>query len=101
MKELIEEVAVQARKSEYVDQSSGVSARMTISLMENVVSNAERRGLRTGEAVVRPRLADLYGAVSAISGKVELVYEGEQDQGGEKRFCHGIGLRRLSKARRV
>ena len=78
-KELIEEVAVQARKSEYVDQSSGVSARMTISLMENVVSNAERRGLRTGEAVVRPRLADLYGAVSAISGKVELVYEGEQE----------------------
>ena len=79
MKELIEEVAVQARASEYVDQSSGVSARMTISLMENVVSNAERRGLRTGEAVVRPRLADLYGAVSAISGKVELVYEGEQE----------------------
>ncbi|MEP7026975.1 MAG: sigma 54-interacting transcriptional regulator, partial [Candidatus Eisenbacteria bacterium] len=78
-KELIEEVAVQARKSEYVDQSSGVSARMTISLMENLVSNAERRGLRTGEATVRPRLADLYGAVSAISGKVELVYEGEQE----------------------
>jgi magnesium chelatase subunit I len=78
-KELIEEVAVQARKSELVDQSSGVSARMTISLMENVVSNAERRALRTGEPVVRPRLADLYGAVSAISGKVELVYEGEQE----------------------
>ena len=78
-KELIEEVAVQARKSEYVDQSSGVSARMSISLMENVVSNAERRGLRTGEALVRPRLADLYGAVAAISGKVELVYEGEQE----------------------
>jgi len=78
-KELIEEVAVQARKSELVDQSSGVSARMTISLMENVVSNAERRALRTGEAIVRPRLADLYGAVSAISGKVELVYEGEQE----------------------
>ena len=47
--ELIEEIAVQARKSEYVDQSSGVSARMTIALLENVVSNAERRGLRTGE----------------------------------------------------
>src|SRR5258705_12916637 len=78
-KELIEEVAVQARKSEYVDQSSGVSARMTISLMENVVSNAGRRGLRTGEAIVRPRLADLHGAISAISGKVELVYEGEQE----------------------
>jgi magnesium chelatase subunit I len=71
-KQLIEEVAVQARTSEYVDQSSGVSARMTISLMENVISNAERRGLRTGEPVVRPRLADLQGAIAAISGKVEL-----------------------------
>jgi magnesium chelatase subunit I len=78
-REVIEEVAIQARKSEYVDQSSGVSARMTISLLENVVSNAERRGLRTGEKVVWPRLADLYGAVAAISGKVELVYEGEQE----------------------
>jgi magnesium chelatase subunit I len=47
--------------------------------MENVVSNAERRGLRTGETEVRPRLADLHGAISAISGKVELVYEGEQE----------------------
>ena len=79
MREMIEEVAIQARKSEYVDQSSGVSARMTISLLENVVSNAERRGLRTGEKVVWPRLADLYGAIAAISGKVELVYEGEQE----------------------
>ncbi len=79
LKELIEEIAIQARKSEYVDQSSGVSARMTISLMENVVSNAERRGLRTGERSVHPRLADVQGAVSAISGKVELVYEGEQE----------------------
>ena len=79
MREMIEEVAIQARKSEYVDQSSGVSARMTISLLENVVSNAERRGLRTGENVVWPRLADLHGAIAAISGKVELVYEGEQE----------------------
>jgi magnesium chelatase subunit I len=79
VRELIEEIAVQARASEYVDQGSGVSARMTIALLENVVSNAERRGLRTGETVVRPRLADLQGAVAAISGKVELVYEGEQE----------------------
>jgi magnesium chelatase subunit I len=78
-RELIEEIAVQARKSEYVDQTSGVSARMSIALLENVVSNAERRGLRRGEAVVVPRLADLQGAVSAISGKVELVFEGEQE----------------------
>jgi magnesium chelatase subunit I len=79
IREIIEEVAIQARKSEYVDQSSGVSARMTISLLENVVSNAERRGLRTGEKTVWPRLADLHGAIAAISGKVELVYEGEQE----------------------
>ena len=78
-RELVEEVAVQARQSEYVDQGSGVSARMTISLLENVVSNAERRGLRTGETRVTPRLADLQGSVSAISGKVELVFEGEQE----------------------
>src|SRR5439155_11691897 len=78
-KELIEEIAVQARASEYVDQSSGVSARMTIALLENVVSNDERRGLRTNESRVRPRLADLQGAIAAISGKVELVYEGEQE----------------------
>ena len=78
-RELIEEIAIQARKSEYVDQSSGVSARMTIALLENVISNAERRGLRTGEKHVLPRLADLHGALSAISGKVELVFEGEQE----------------------
>jgi len=52
---------------------------MTISLLENVVSNAERRGLRTGESVVRPRLADLHGSIAAIAGKIELVYEGEQE----------------------
>ena len=79
MRELVEEVAIQARKCEYVDQNSGVSARMPISLLENVVSNAERRGLRTGETTVWPRLGDLHGAIAAISGKVELVYEGEQE----------------------
>ena len=55
MRELIEEVAIQARKSEYVDQNSGVSARLPIALLENVVSNAERRGLRTGETRVVTR----------------------------------------------
>jgi magnesium chelatase subunit I len=79
MRELVEEIAVQARQSEYVDQGSGVSARMTISLLENIVSNAERRGLRTHETRVWPRLADVHGAIAAISGKVELVYEGEQE----------------------
>jgi magnesium chelatase subunit I len=79
MRELIEEVAIQARKSEYVDQNSGVSARLTIALLENVVSNAERRGLATGEARVVTRVCDLQSAVSAVSGKVELVLEGEQE----------------------
>src|SRR6476661_2136683 len=79
MRELIEEVAIQARKSEYVDQNSGVSARLPIALIENLVSNAERRGLATGEARVVARVCDLQNAVSAVSGKVELVLEGEQE----------------------
>jgi magnesium chelatase subunit I len=79
MRELVEEVAIQARKSEYVDQNSGVSARLPIALIENLVSNAERRGLVTGEKKVFTRVCDLQQAVSAVSGKVELVLEGEQE----------------------
>ena len=79
MRELVEEVAIQARKSEYVDQNSGVSARLPIALIENLVSNAERRGLVTGERMVWTRVCDLQHAVSAVSGKVELVLEGEQE----------------------
>src|SRR5206468_966870 len=79
MRELVEEVAIQARKSEYVDQNSGVSARLPIALIENLISNAERRGLKTGEARVTTRICDLQHAVSAVSGKVELVLEGEQE----------------------
>ena len=79
MRDLVEEVAIQARKSEYVDQNSGVSARLPIALLENLVSNAERRGLATGEARVVTRVCDLQHAVSAVSGKVELVLEGEQE----------------------
>ncbi len=79
MRELVEEVAIQARKSEYVDQNSGVSARLPIALIENLVSNAERRALRTGESKVVTRVCDLQQAVSAVSGKVELVLEGEQE----------------------
>jgi len=79
MRELVEEVAIQARKSEYVDQNSGVSARLPIALIENLVSNAERRGLLTGEKKVVTRVCDLQHAVSAVSGKVELVLEGEQE----------------------
>ena len=79
MRELVEEVAIQARKSEYVDQNSGVSARLPIALIENLVSNAERRGLASGESRVTTRVCDLQQAVSAVSGKVELVLEGEQE----------------------
>jgi magnesium chelatase subunit I len=79
MRELVEEVAIQARRSEYVDQNSGVSARLPIALIENLASNAERRGLKTGEARVVARVCDLQTAVSAVSGKVELVLEGEQE----------------------
>ena len=80
--QLVEEVAFVARGSELVDQSSGVSARMTISAIEILRSNLERRAAATGETDVYPRLADLSMIVPAITGKVEMVYEGEQ-QGAE------------------
>jgi len=79
LREVIEEVAVQARESEYVDQNSGVSARMTIALAETVVSNAEQRAIRLGLARATARVCDLTAATSAVSGKVELVLEGEQE----------------------
>ncbi len=76
---LIEQIAMEARKSEFVDQKSGVSARLTISAYENLVSTAERRALREGQAHTIVRLADFIGVVPAITGKIELVYEGEQE----------------------
>jgi magnesium chelatase subunit I len=81
-RELVEEIAFAARASEFVDQSSGVSARMPISAVEILASNLERRGLVHGEAAVFPRLCDLPACLPAITGKVEMVYEGEQ-QGAE------------------
>ncbi len=77
VKDLIEQIAFEARESEYVDSKSGVSARLTISAFENMLSAAERRCLVNGEKETYIRIADLYGAVPAICGKVELVYEGE------------------------
>ncbi len=79
IREAIDLVAFEARESEFVDQSSGVSARLSIALFENVVSNAERRGLSAGESSATVRPADLYAAVSAVTGKVELVYDGERE----------------------
>ena len=75
--EVAERVAFEARKEKKVDQRSGVSQRLGITLLENVVSNAERRAVRLGETAVVPRLADLYAALPAITGKIELEYEGE------------------------
>jgi len=77
IKDLIEQIAFEARESEYVDSKSGVSARLTIAAYENLLSAAERRVLLNSEKETHVRLSDLYGVVPAICGKVELVYEGE------------------------
>jgi magnesium chelatase subunit I len=82
VRELVESVAFVARQSELVDQSSGVSARLTIAAMELLQSNLERRAALTHDRVVFPRLSDLSMILPAITGKVEMVYEGEQ-QGAE------------------
>jgi len=79
LKTLIEMIAVEARQSEFVDSKSGVSARLTISAYENLVSTAERRMLLNGEENTFARISDLSGVTSAINGKIELVYEGEQE----------------------
>lgn len=75
--DLVEQVAMEARKSELVDQKSGVSARLTISALENVYSHAERRILLNSEKLGYARIGDVYGMLPSITGKVELVYEGE------------------------
>ena len=77
VREVVEEVAFQARQDQKVDKRSGVSQRLPISLLENVVSNAERRALLAGETIVVPRVTDIYAALPAITGKFELEYEGE------------------------
>lgn len=77
IKTLIEQIAFEARDSEYVDSKSGVSARLTISAYETLLSTAERRTLINGEESTHVRISDLYGVVASICGKVELVYEGE------------------------
>jgi len=82
MRELIERVAFEARTDRRIDKRSGVSQRLPISLLENVVSNAERRGIMRGERTVVPRVSDCYASLPAITGKLELEYEGEL-QGAE------------------
>ncbi len=79
IKRLIEQVAFEARGSELVDKKSGVSARLTISAYENAVSAAERRAIINEEATTQVWLSDLVGIIPSITGKIELVYEGEQE----------------------
>jgi magnesium chelatase subunit I len=77
IQEIIEHTAFVAREDKRVDKRSGVSQRLPISAMENVISNAERRALRSGEKLVVPRVGDIYAAMPSITGKLELEYEGE------------------------
>lgn len=96
IEEIVEMVAIQARASEFVDQGSGVSARMTIATMEAVISNAERRAIACGEDVVAPRIIDLLQALPGITGKVELVFEGEQEGPAKvARLLIGKGVREI------
>ena len=78
-REIIEQIAFEARESEYVDQKSGVSARMTRAALEDLISAAERRALINGETETATRVSDLLHVEPAVTGKVELVYEGEQE----------------------
>jgi magnesium chelatase subunit I len=79
VKRIIEQVAFEARTSEFVDKKSGVSARLTIAAFENAVSAAERRGLLNNEKETQVWMSDLVGIIPSITGKIELVYEGEQE----------------------
>jgi magnesium chelatase subunit I len=78
IREIIEQIAFEARDDNHVDKHSGVSQRLPITVMESVVSNAERRSLLTGDEAIVPRVADIYAAIPSMTGKMELEYEGEQ-----------------------
>ncbi len=77
VKDLVEQIAFEARNNEYIDKKSGVSARLTISAYENLISTAERRAILNKEKKTSVRIADFLGLIPAITGKIELVYEGE------------------------
>src|SRR5262245_57197075 len=77
IKEIVEAIAFKARGDQRIDKRSGVSQRLPISCLENVISNAERRTITCGEDQIIPRIADIYSALPAITGKIELEYEGE------------------------
>lgn len=78
-KDLLEQISFEARDSEFIDHKSGVSARMSITAYENLLSSAERRALKNDEETTLLRFGDFLGVIPAITGKVELVYEGEQE----------------------
>lgn len=78
-KDLLEQIVFEARKSEYIDSKSGVSARLSITAFENLLSTAELRALKSGDKTTTLRLSDFVGIIPSITGKVELVYEGEQE----------------------
>src|SRR5215216_637744 len=78
IREVVEQIAFEARDDNHVDKHSGVSQRMPITVMESVISNAERRALLTDEELIVPRISDVYAAIPSMTGKMELEYEGEQ-----------------------
>jgi magnesium chelatase subunit I len=78
IRELVEQIAFEARDDSRVDKHSGVSQRMPITVIESLLSNAERRALLTDEQQIVPRISDIYAAIPSMTGKMELEYEGEQ-----------------------
>ncbi len=79
LRDLVEQVVMEARDNEYVDHKSGVSARLSITAIENLVSSAERRAIINGDKKTTVRIGDLHGIIPSITGKIEMVYEGEQE----------------------
>jgi magnesium chelatase subunit I len=92
IREIVEEIAIQARNDRRVDKRSGVSQRLPITVLENVVSNAERRALANGVENIRPRVTDIYASLPAITGKLELEYE------GELKGAHAVGQKLIRSA---
>jgi magnesium chelatase subunit I len=78
-KDILEQISFEARENDFIDAKSGVSARLSITAFENLLSTAERRSLQNGEEKTSVRLGDFMGIIPSITGKVELVYEGEQE----------------------
>jgi magnesium chelatase subunit I len=82
-RDILEQISFEARENEFIDAKSGVSARLSITAFQNLLSTAERRALQNGDETTSLRLGDFIGIVPSITGKVELVYEGEQEGASE------------------